>query len=101
MAELSQSRAEAAKEASSPDGQWNLERHKGDKEQPLQKALPVKLKGVDVPTFSGEDKTDYESWKAAFMSMVDPLDIPVGEKMLRLLNSLKGKALTLVKDLGY
>lgn len=29
------------------------------------------------------------------------LDIPVGEKILRLLNSLKEKALTLVKDLGY
>ena len=35
------------------------------------------------------------------MSLVDRLDILVGEKMLRLLNSLKGKALTLVKDLGY
>ena len=34
------------------------------------------------------------------MSIVDRLDIPVDEKMLRLLNSLKGKALTLVKDLG-
>ena len=117
MAELSQSRAEAAKEASSPDGQGTvqpstvpknvvtlhngtLNSHKGDKEQPIQKALPVKLKGVDLPTFSGEDKTDYESWKAAFMSLVDRLDILVGEKMLRLLNSLKGKALTLVKGLG-
>ena len=117
LAELSQSRAEAAKEASSPDGQGTvqpstvpknflplhngtLNSHKGDKEQPLQKALPVKLKGVDLPTFSGKDKTDYESWKAAFMSLVDRLDILVGEKILRLLNSLKGKALTLVKDLG-
>ncbi|CAH3163076.1 unnamed protein product, partial [Porites lobata] len=58
LAELSQSRAEAAKEASSPDGQ-------GEKEQPLEKALPVKLKGVDLPFLAGEDKTDYESWKAA------------------------------------
>ena len=78
-----------------------LNGRKGDKEQPLQKALPVKLKGVDLPTFSGEDKTDYEAWEAAFMCIVDRLDIPVGEKMLRLLNSLKGRALTLVKDLGY
>lgn len=48
-----------------------------------------------------QEKTDYESWKAAFMSIVDRLDTPVGEKILRLLNSLKGKALTLVKDFGY
>ncbi len=27
----------------------------------------VKLKGVDLPQFSGEDKADYESWKSAFM----------------------------------
>ena len=88
MAELSQSRAEAAKEASSPDGQGTvqpstdpknfvplhngtLNSHKGEKEQPLEKALPVKLKGVELPTLAGEDKTDYESWKAAFMSIVD------------------------------
>lgn len=120
MAELSQSRAEAAKQASSPDGKDTVQPYqttdpkdpvllhngalngrKGDKEQPLQKALPVKLKGVDLPTFSGEDKTDYKAWKAAFMSIVDRLDIPIGEKTLRLLNSLKGRALTLVKDLGY
>ena len=77
LAELSQSRAETAKEASSPDGQGTLQpstdpknfvllyngtlnSHKGDKEQPLEKALPVKLKGVDLLTFSGEDKTDYQ-----------------------------------------
>ena len=55
---------------------------------------------LNLPTFSGEDKTNYESWKAAFMSIVDRLDIPVCEKMLRLLNILNGRALTLVKDLG-
>jgi len=88
LAELSQYIAEAAKEASSPDGQGTVQpltdpknfvllpngtfnSHKGDKEQPLQKALPVKLKGVDLSTFSGEDKTDYGSWKASFMSIVD------------------------------
>ena len=61
----------------------------------------VKLKGVDLPQFSGEDKADYESWKAAFMSIIDALDLPVSEKMLRLQNSLSGRALMLVKDLGY
>ena len=59
------------------------------------------MKGVDLAKFSGEDKTNYEPWKAAFMAMVDMQNIPVGEKMLRLQSSLAGKALTLVNDLGY
>ena len=79
MAELSQSRAEAAKEASSPDGQGTvqpstdpknfvplhngtLNSHKGEKEQPLEKALPVKLKVLIYPFSQG---------KTAFMSIVD------------------------------
>ncbi len=41
----------------------------------------VKLKGVDLPQFSGEDKEDYESWKATFMSIMDASDLPVSEKM--------------------
>ena len=45
-----------------------------------QRMATVKLKGVDLPNFSGEDKTDYESWKAAFVSIVDEADIPVSEK---------------------
>ncbi len=70
--------------------------------RPVPRTLPVKLKGVDLPKFSGEDKADYEPWKAAFMSIVDLMDIPVSEKVLRLQNSLSGKAhLALVKDLGY
>jgi hypothetical protein len=56
---------------------------------------------VDLPIFSGEEKSDYESWKAAFLSVDDRRDIPVGEKMLRLQGCLSGKALTMVKDLGY
>ena len=60
----------------------------------------VKLKGVDLPNFLGENKTDYESWKAAFVSIVDEADIPVTEKMLCLQNSLSGKARTMVKDHG-
>ena len=55
---------------------------------------------MDLPKFSGVDKADYEPWKAAFMSVVDRLAIPVNEKMLRLKSSLTGKALTLVKDVG-
>ena len=51
--------------------------------------------------FSGEDKMEYESWKAAFMSVVDEAPITVKEKMLRLLGSLSGKAWGMVKDLGY
>ena len=35
------------------------------------------------------------------MSLVDKADIPVSEKMLRLQNSLSGKAQMMVKDLGY
>ena len=61
----------------------------------------VKLKGVDLPNFSGENKADYESWKAAFMSIVDEAEIPVSEKMLPLQSSLSGNALVMVKDLGY
>ena len=118
VVELNQSRAEAAERASGPRDS-DLECHarnplppswqqiedpnipRMDYRQPLPKAPPIRLKGVPLPKFSGEDKTDYESWKAAFMSMVDLLDIPVGEKMLRLQNSLTGKALALVKDLGF
>ena len=34
----------------------------------LQRRLaPIKLKGVELPTFSGEVKADYAPWKAAFM----------------------------------
>ena len=53
---------------------------------------PIRLKGVEIPKFSGEDKSDYESWKTAFMSVVDRLNILTGEKMLRLQTSLSGKA---------
>ena len=56
---------------------------------------------MDLPTFDGEDKVEYEQWKAAFTSAVDYADIPVNEKMFRLQNSLNGKALKLVKDLGF
>ena len=51
---------------------------------------PIKLKGVDIPKFSGEDKADYKPWKAVFMSMVDIQNISVGE-MCRLQGSLSGR----------
>ena len=53
----------------------------------VQRSLPAKLKGVDLPKFS-EDKADYEPWGAAFMSIVDVMDVPVGEKVLRHQSSL-------------
>ena len=59
------------------------------------------MKGVDLPKFTGKDKADYEPWKAAFMSIVDVMDIPVGEKVLQLQSSMSRKTLALVKDLGY
>ena len=49
-----------------------------------------KLKGVELPTFDGEDKVEYEQWKATLMSAVDSAYIAVNEK-----------ALKLIKDLGF
>lgn len=59
------------------------------------------MKGVDLPKFSGEDKADYEPWRAALKSIVDVMDVLVGEKVLGPQNSLTGKALALVQDLQY
>ena len=122
VAALNQSRAEEAEQASGPRDKhtvqnyhasspvvpnWegikrtNLHVSETDGGQLAQKSLPIKLKGVDLPKFSGVDKADHQPWKAAFMSIVDRLAIPVNEKMLRLQSSLTGKAVTLVKDLGY
>ncbi|XP_028410463.1 uncharacterized protein LOC114533077 [Dendronephthya gigantea] len=83
-----------------------------DDPEPLKMCLPrpnpdppsytrVKLKGVELRNFSGDDKTDFEAWNAAFTSVVDETNMPVKEKMLRLQNCLKGKALETVKDLGF
>ena len=79
----------------------NLYVSETDRGQLAQKSLPIELKGGDLPKFSGVDKADYEPWKAAFMSILDRLAIPVNKKMLRLQSGLTGKALTLVKNLGY
>ena len=51
----------------------------------------VKRKDVELPTFSGEDKTQFETWNASFTSVVDDRDTPVKEKVLRLQNCLRGK----------
>ena len=60
----------------------------------------VKLKGVELATFSGENITEFDAWNAAFTSVVDDTDMPVKEKMLRLQNCLRGKALETVRDLA-
>ena len=44
------------------------------------RSFPIILKGMDLPKFSGENKAEYEPWRAAFVSVVDVMDIPVGEK---------------------
>ena len=115
MAALNQQRADAAERESglrdkdgislsisrSPDLEYEKNAYGQYHGRLVKRSLPVKLKGVDLPKFSGEDKADYEPWRAAFMSVVDVMDIPVEEKVLRLQSSLTGKALALVKDLGY
>ena len=63
--------------------------------------LQVHLKGVECPVFSGENKTNHKPWKAAFTATTDKAKMPVNEKMLCLQSCLKGKALEMVKDLGY
>ena len=112
VAELNKSRAEEAERESNLSDNDTVrnflknQRPEESSELPIedsraQSFAQIRLKRVDLPKFSGEDTNDYEPWKAAFMSVVDRLNIPVGEKMLRLISSLSGKALTLVKDLGY
>ena len=84
IAELNKSRAESAEQLLAEEFE----------EVPVQGVArtPVKLNGVELPKFSGEYKTSYEPWKAAFMAMVDANNIPVGEK-----NALGYKAVYLEK----
>ena len=70
-----------------------------DLSSPLQ--TNVKLKGVQLPMFSGEDKSELEAWKAVFTSVVDDSVMPVKKKMLRFLGCLRCKARETVKDLGF
>ena len=67
----------------------------------LPASMHVKLKGVQLPTFSGENKAEFEGWNAAFTAVVDNSDMPAKEKRQRLQNCLRGKALEIVRDLGY
>ena len=62
----------------------------------IQRSLPIKLKSVDLPKCTGENKADYEPWRTAFMSIVDVINIRVEEKVLLLQSSLTGKAMALV-----
>ena len=68
---------------------------------PVPTFTQVKLKGVELPTFSGENKAEFEAWNAAFTSVVNNTDMPVKEKMLRLQNCLRGKAMESVRDIGF
>ena len=72
----------------------------GQQPRATKQATSIKLKGIELPIFSG-NKTEYEAWKAVFMSVIDESDIPIREKMLHLRSYLRGKALDMVKDLGY
>ena len=47
------------------------------------------LRGCLV-VFSGDNKTEYKSWKAAFMSIMDEAQMMVKDKMLQLLSSFLG-----------
>ena len=40
----------------------------------------INFKGVVLPTFSGEDKMEFEAWHAAFISVVDESNISVSRK---------------------
>ena len=96
VAALNQQRADAAERESgvhdkdgislsiscSPDLEYEKNAYGQYHRRLVKRSLPVKLKGVDLPKFSGEDKADYEPWRAAFMSVVDVMDIPVGEEVL-------------------
>ena len=111
VAVLNKARADAAEQVQQPMDDDTVRSFLGNEgleaspEAPMENKeraptiAPIRLKGVDLPKFSGE--SDYETWKAAFMTVVDRLNIPVAEKMLRLQNCLSGKALAMAHDLGY
>ena len=58
------------------------------------------LTHIDIPKFKG-DKKAYESFKAAFMSCVDSIDVTAPYKLLKLRNYLEGEPLRIIESLGY
>ena len=57
------------------------------------------MKPIKVPEFEG-DKAKFEDYWGLFTSLVDAGDQPVNAKMVRLRQSLKGKALEAIRSLG-
>ena len=57
-------------------------------------------KRVSIPVFSG-DKSNYASWKAAFMACVDQAPATPEYKLLQLRQYLSGEALKLIQNLGH
>ena len=58
------------------------------------------LKRVSILVFN-EDKKSYLSWKAAFMTCIDPAPVIAEYKLMQLRSYLKGEALKVVESLGH
>ena len=58
------------------------------------------LKRVSIPVFNG-DKSNYESWKAAFTACVDNAPVTPEYKLLQLRECLSGEALRTIQNLGH
>ena len=111
VAILNKARADAAEQVQQPMDDDTVRSFLGNEgleaspEAPMENKerapaiAPIRLTGVDLQKVSGE--SDYETWKAAFMTVVDRLNMLVTEKMLRLQSCLSGKASIMVHDLGY
>ncbi|XP_074641242.1 uncharacterized protein LOC141898992 [Tubulanus polymorphus] len=59
-----------------------------------------RLESIRVPEFSG-DKTEFDTYWMAFIEVVDKSDESPAGKMIRLINSPRGKAKDSIKGLGY
>ena len=58
------------------------------------------LKRVSIPVFNGDNKS-YQSWKAAFMTCIDPAPATAEYKLMQLRSYLKGEELKVVESLGH
>ena len=58
------------------------------------------MKRVSISVFNG-DKTNYESWKAAFTACIDNAPATPEYKLLQLKQCLSGEALKTVQHLGH